>query len=337
MSKKTKDPMPVRALAPWFGSGRMIAPLVGRELAGCKWIGVPFAGGMSEIAEIDARSIAVNDLHRHVVNLARVVACDIRRQHLCIRLSRLPFHPDTLATAQRNCREIENAGDDWLSVDSDPDTYAALWYFVCCWMGRSASGGCPREFEGGISTRWNANGGDSNTRYRSALRGLVEWGRIMRRCSFTCLDAFEFLDKCPDTKKTGIYVDANWPDDGEKYKHKIDENGQRRLAVKLASFHHARVVVRFGDHPLIRELYPERVTQELFLCQKCGEEFAAGEKDYRGRHPHCGGQGDPNGMVDDGGWTWLPVDGRTQTNETNREVLILNGPSRADGGMFANG
>jgi hypothetical protein len=39
----------------------MIAPLVGRELAGCKWVGVPFAGGMSEIAEIDARSIAVNE------------------------------------------------------------------------------------------------------------------------------------------------------------------------------------------------------------------------------------------------------------------------------------
>lgn len=45
-----------RAIAPWFGAGRTIAPLVGQELRGCKWVGVPFAGGMSEIAEISARA-----------------------------------------------------------------------------------------------------------------------------------------------------------------------------------------------------------------------------------------------------------------------------------------
>ena len=34
------------------------------------------------------------------------------------------------------------------------------------------------------------------------------------------------------------------------------------------------------------------------------------------------------------GWNWLFVDGRTQTNETKQEVLIINGPSRAKGRLF---
>ena len=181
--KTDHKPMPVRALAPWFGSGRLIAPLVGRELAGCKWVGVPFAVGMSEIAEIQARSIAVNDLHRHVINLARVVADPIGGPMLARRLRNLPFHPDVLVDAQVFCKDF--CPQDHASIA------AAVNYFICCWMGRSASGGCDREFQGGISTRWNANGGDSNTRFRSAIRGLAEWRKIMRRCSFTCLDAFE--------------------------------------------------------------------------------------------------------------------------------------------------
>jgi site-specific DNA-adenine methylase len=293
-SKSKQATMPVRALAPWFGSGRLIAPLVGRELAGCKWIGVPFAGGMSEIAEIDARSIAVNDLHRHVINLAMVVADREARREMMRRLIGYPFHPEVLRTAQDYCRRTEPIV--WQGLDIPLATY----YFVCCWMGRSASGGCPREFNGGISTRWNANGGDSNTRYRSALRGLAEWGRIMRRCSFTCLDAFEFLAKCQDTPETGIYVDAPWPDDGEKYEHKFTEDDQRRLAERLHKFVNARVVVRFGDHPLIRKLYPNAIA-------------------------HPGEQ-----------WYWLPVNGRTQTNKTKREVLILNGPSRDTQGKFSD-
>lgn len=37
--------------------------------------------------------------------------------------------------------------------------------------------------------------------------------------------------------------------------------------------------------------------QELMVCQACGEEFSDGEADRNGRHPYCGGQGDPNGDV----------------------------------------
>ena len=291
MTAKQKNPLPVRALAPWFGAGRLIADAVGRELEGCSWVAIPFAGGMSEVAAIGARSIAVNDKHRHIINLARVVADDGLRAWLVRRLKRIAFHPDELKWAQHYCLESFLARES-LDMEDTPHVDSAVAYFITCWMGRSHKSGSVDEFNGGISTRWNANGGDSNVRYRSALRGLVEWGRIMRRCSFTCLDAFEFLAKCPDTADTGIYVDAPWPDDGVKYKHKFSEADHDRLMGELSRFTRARVAIRFGDHPLIRKLYDDRV------------------------------------------WTWIPADGRTQTNETKREVLIINGPSLADGRLF---
>lgn len=163
-------------------------------------------------------------------------------------LRRLPFHPDVLAGSQGCCK---------LREAQIPSVSRAVDYFICIWMGRSHRCGTVDEFNGGLSRRWNANGGDSNTRYRSALRSLVGWSRIMRRCAFDCMDAFEFLSKCQDNTGHGIYVDAPWPDDGSRYKHTFSEDDQRRLASVLAGYCHARVVVRFGDHPLVRELYPE--------------------------------------------------------------------------------
>lgn len=155
----------------------------------------------------------------------------------------------------------------------------------------------------------------------------------MRRCEFVRMDAFEFLEKCKDTRETGIYVDAPWPDDGDRYKHKFSEGDQRRLAAKLARFERARVVIRFGDHPLIRELYPEHYERldcgrgDGLVCEPTVCEIQQGIIPSAGRS--CG----PRRPLGNG-WTWIPVKGRTQTNEAKREVLIVNGPSRAGGGMF---
>lgn len=67
----------ISCLAPWFGSNRMLAHEVGRALSGCEWVGIPFAGGMAELPQIRARTIVANDLHKHIINLAEVVADEI--------------------------------------------------------------------------------------------------------------------------------------------------------------------------------------------------------------------------------------------------------------------
>lgn len=235
----------------WFGSATDVAPEVGKLLTGCRMVYLPFCGGCSEVPWIDAKQILCNDLHRHVVNLCRVVKDDQSREWLKQQADALPYHPDELVRYQ------EAASRPVGSFPSCPDQYAALAYFVCVWMGRGGKAGTTSEFSGGLPIRWNANGGGSNRRYRTAIEALDSWGETFRRCEFTCMDAFEFISKCQDEPMNGCYVDANWPDLGDGYVHSIDEAGQRRLALALDLFGRTRVVVRFGEHPLIRSLYRE--------------------------------------------------------------------------------
>lgn len=246
----TEEPK-INTLAPWFGSNRMQADAVGRELGKLDWCGVVFAGGMSELQYIKARGVLVNDLHRDIINLARVVADSEKRAWLTEMASQQPFHPDVLVNAQRQCRY-----DHGLLGTEFADASRALWYFTCAWMGRSAKAGTKDEFKGGLSHRFTASGGGSNVRYRAAIESLDAFGEILKGVEFSTLDFREFLGKCHDRKHYGLYIDAPWPGDGDAYKHPFTESDQVELARLLQRFELTRVVVRFGDHPLIRKLYP---------------------------------------------------------------------------------
>src|SRR5262249_1350932 len=108
----------VTALAPWYGSNRMLAENVGAELRGLRWGGIPLAGGMTEIRYIDAPTLVVSDLHRHVINLARVVACHDLYRQLVGQLQSTLFHPDSLVRAQAICRSIEDQDHAKRVIDS---------------------------------------------------------------------------------------------------------------------------------------------------------------------------------------------------------------------------
>jgi DNA adenine methylase len=245
----------VSAIAPWFGSNRMLAQSVGDQLAGCEWVGIPFMGGGSELFTIKARTIVANDLHRLVVNLALVMSHPLHGPSLYRRLRRMTFHPDMLSLAQSIC--IGAMDSDPRLLNDDGSVNLAEAYFITCWMGRSAKAGTETEFDGGLPVRWSAGGGDSAVRFQSAVSSIPAFRRFLRRCNFTSKDCFEFIGQCQDKPKHGIYVDAPWPELGHPYRHKFDTDKQEKLAGYLAEFHKARVVIRFGDHPLIRELYPE--------------------------------------------------------------------------------
>ncbi len=244
--------MRINALAQWFGGNRMLAQSVGRALGRLRWCGVPFAGGCPELPHICTAAGVANDLHRHVINLARVVRDDVLIEQLVLRLETLLFHPDELADAQRRCCDREQLG----SLRDAPDVAWAADYFAACWMGRGGEAGKRGEFDQSLSLRWTSSGGDSAVRFRSAIESLRDWHRALRNWSFTCLDVFEFLANVRDAEGHGLYVDAPWPDAGDAYRHAFTHKQQTRLAEALARFRRTRVVVRFGDHPLIRELYP---------------------------------------------------------------------------------
>lgn len=242
-------------LVQWFGANTENAWTVGELLVDCRFVAIPFGGGMSEVPGIGAKQILVNDLHRHVINLCNVVRSDELRQRLARDADSLPYHPDVLASRQQWVADWT-----WNEGELSPMCYpAALWYFICVWMGRGGKAGTEGEFSGKLPVRWNANGGGSNRRYRTAIEALDDWGVAFRRCEFVCLDGLDFIRRFEDRPEHGLYVDAPWPGVGDAYVHKFDEQAQRDLAQLLAGIAEAEVVVRYGEHPLIRELYPESV------------------------------------------------------------------------------
>lgn len=284
--------MKITALAPWYGGNRALAETVGDQLGKLGWVGVPFAGGMPELAQIRARAGVANDLHRHLINMARVVRSDALVEQMFELVEPLLYHPDEYESAQRRCierekrREIPAGGlfGEAALIRDDADVQWAADYFVCCWMGRGGSAGQEWEFQQKIATRWTASGGGSARRWRSAIDSLRAWNRVLQSWEFTCLDAFSFLDMVPDREDQGLYVDSPWPVGGEQYLHRFTDQDQRRLARKLMTFEKVRVVIRYGDHPLIRELYS-----------------------------------DPK-------WTWIEQESCNQEGNMISEVLIINGP-----------
>jgi hypothetical protein len=275
----------ITTLAPWYGADRLIARHVGAQLRDADWCGIPFVGGCSAIRHIPARTIVAADQHKHLINLAQALANPYMGSALIRRLRRLAFHEVTLADAQRRCREVEATGAHPLG--------AGAWaedYFVCAWMGRSGTAGTPNEFTSGLSVRWDAGGGDSVVRFRSAAEGLRNWRCAFERVTFLVRDCFSFLPEVKDREGHAVYADAPWPDDGHKYTHGPGAAGSDderafhvRLRDELERFTKTRVVVRFGDHSLVRELY-------------------SADR-----------------------WTRIELTGRTQTNADKAEVLLVNG------------
>lgn len=239
---------PAQRFLPWFGANTGNAETAGELLTDCKYVVVMFAGSMAEVPHIAAREILVNDKHRDVMNLAAVVADPVQLKALRRILDWSPL-----------CDSVRQQAIDYCKANpTQMGVERAAAYFIVHWMGRSGHAGKAKEFNGAVPIRTNANGGGTAKRYDSALRSLWAWHRVMRRCNFECLDWNELLDKYGgDDEWRGIYADAPWPDAGEKYLHKFTEKDHRALATRLSGYRKARVVVRYGDHPLIRELYPE--------------------------------------------------------------------------------
>lgn len=253
MGSEPVSTMAIKALAPVYGSNRILGSDVGKLLRGCSFVGIAFAGGLCEVPHITARTIVCNDLNRAAVNLGMVAADPEMGQALRCRLDAMPFHPDTLIRSQERCRDREQDPEPWKVHNLE----WAIDYFVCAWMARNGTAGTDAEFRAGLSVRWDSGGGDSVVRFRNAAEALKDWQDVLARVTFQTLDAFEFLAKCKDVAGHGYYCDPPWPDDGDQYKHKFGEPQHRRLAAVLRAYKQARVVVRYGDHPLIRELYPE--------------------------------------------------------------------------------
>jgi DNA adenine methylase len=247
--------MKIRALTPWFGGKRTLAPVIVQELGKHRAYWEPFCGSMAVLmSKPECRQETVNDLHGDLINLARVIQSRTAGAALYRQLRRTMMHESSLRDAVDSLK-ADPTGDA-LDVDR------AWAFFLLSWMGRNGSVGT----EGHARTatfcvRYTANGGDSATRFRGAVESIPAWRRRLRNVTVLNRDAFEVIEKIADEPGCVVYADPPYLVKGAKYVHDFGEgfmgnDDHSRLAAALRRFTKTRVVVSYYAHPRLAELYP---------------------------------------------------------------------------------
>lgn len=258
--------MLIKALAPWFGGKRTLAPKIVQQLGPHTQYFEPFCGSMAVLFCKDpSQKETVNDLHGDLTNLALMVQSSHSAELLYERLQRSIMCEGLLKQAQKLLTS-EPEQDHWDTVDR------AYWYFLACWMGRNGTAGTKRvDYQ--IAVRWTKNGGSPTVRFRHAVDSLPAWHLRLQNVVILHRDAFKIIDKFEDCKGTAVYVDPPYmsstrsgfrSDKGSdhKYLHEFDHTGDmyedddhKRVARALNAYKKARIVVSYYDSPEVRELY----------------------------------------------------------------------------------
>jgi DNA adenine methylase len=258
--------MKIAALAPWYGSKRTLAPTIVEELGKHRAYWEPFCGSMAVLlAKPAARMETVNDLHGDLINLARCLADASTGPQLYRRLRRLLVSDETLREHDAVVRVGDYEGD---GVDVD----RALAFFTTSWMGRNGEVGLAKGERGRqLAVRWTPNGGDSATRFASAIESIPAWRRRMRGVMVLRRDAFTILENIRDEDGTVVYADPPYLLKSDEYLYDFadgfmgEPNDHERLAAALCRFRRARVVVSYYDHPALEKLYPGFTCRRVYL------------------------------------------------------------------------
>lgn len=238
--------MKTKSALSYFGSDSEVAPQLAAMLDHCKHVTIPFVGGASIIPHLKARAIVANDLHELAINFYRVISGwygAFVRDEVIHRCQHTLSHPSDLELASETIRRVKH------------DHVELAWAFwALCWIGRKGKGGT-KSMGGMPSVRRTANGGTNASRIRAAADDLPEWAKHLERCEWQQVDFRDLLPKVADDSQCGLYCDAPWVDAGKLYLHSFTLDDHAVLAEMLDRFDETTVLVRYGDHPLIRELY----------------------------------------------------------------------------------
>lgn len=240
--------MKIRAIAPWFGGKRNLAPTIIELFGPHRVYWEPFCGSMAILMAKPACEMeTVNDLHGDIINLAKVIQDKELGFQLYDRLVR------TLC-AEKFFRESK---ERWLcqgQINGPPDIERAYDYFVASWMGLNGVSGtarCNYQF----SLRWCVGGGQGATRWKNVVASLPAWHKRLRDVLIIQRDGFEVIDNIKDEKRTVIYCDPPYFEKSDKYVHDFDNEHHERLARGLQRFKRTRVFVSYYAHPEIEKLY----------------------------------------------------------------------------------
>lgn len=288
--------MKIKAIAPWFGGKRNLAPQIIAEFGEHRAYWEPFCGSMAVLmAKEPCRMETVNDLLGDLINLARVVQHRQLGPQLYRRLRRSLCAESLFDEAAERMRQRGWTAAGELDVDRAYD------YFLTGWLGRNGMAGTP-SYNQGFCRRFTNNGGHAAKRFTSAVESIPAWRTRLRDVTILNDDAFDLLPRIEDAAGAVIYVDSPYVEKGAKYIHDFGREDHARLAAEVRRFRKARVVVSYYNHPLLNELYGGWTKRRLDATKAIGNQ----------------------GMRDSGGAVKAP------------EVLLINGPSYAAGpaGLF---
>lgn len=287
--------MKIKAVAPYFGGKRNLAPQIIAEFGHHRAYWEPFCGSMAILmAKEPCRMETVNDMLGDLVNLAKVVQHPLLGAALYRKLRRALCSKTLLDEAAERMH-----ARGWIAA-GEMDIDRAYDYFLTSWLGRNGVAGTS-SYNQGFCRRFTNNGGHAATRFTSAVESIPAWRNRLRDVTILNDDAFELLPRIEDAESVVIYADPPYVVKGAKYIHDLAGEDHARLADALKRFKMARVVVSYYDHQLLDELY-------------------AG---WTKRHLHATKAMVNQGMRDSGGAVKAP------------EILLINGPSYVEtNGLF---
>ena len=244
--------MKIKALAPWFGSKRSLAPTIVELIGKHKAYWEPFCGSMAVLMRKPTCDLeTVNDLNGDLINLAKVVQDRDLAFEFYDKLSR------TLCSERFFLESKErwiSAPTEALLEDTDPDIDRAYDFFVASWQGINGVSGtkrCNYQF----ALRWCVGGGQGAKRWANVVSSIPAWHKRLANVMIVQKDAFWLLENIKDEAGTVIYCDPPYFTKSNKYVHDFENEDHGRLAELLNRFKHTKVIVSYYDDPKLEELY----------------------------------------------------------------------------------
>ena len=262
----------IKAVAPWFGGKRTLAPRIVRELGDSKAYVEPFCGSCAVLfAKPQTPYETVNDLHGDLINLLKCLQIEEVAKRLYGLAARTSMGDGILQDAVDQLREMPAQPQGELSESR------AWAYLVQSWMSRNGTAGTVLGDEKNapsLAARFTFKGGSPATRWASMVESIPWWHERLRSVVVLNRDAFDLIDKLPDEEGLAIYADPPYLPSTRtsigrggsgSYLHDFEigsspmfggQDDHERLARALGRFQTARVVVSYYDHPRLSEFYP---------------------------------------------------------------------------------
>ncbi|MGC1275045.1 MAG: DNA adenine methylase [Planctomycetaceae bacterium] len=212
------DAPKIKALAPWFGSKRNLAPEIVAELGLHRAYWEPFCGSMAiTLVKPQCSMETVNDLNGDLINLARTIQHPTEGPRLYRRLRRVWMSSELFV---ESATVIKSA-----AFESTPDR--AFHYFVFCWMGRNGDSGTTKVGYG-FCKRFTKNGGHAATRFAGVVDSVPAFRRRLRNVTILSECGLGLLERIEDADGTVIYCDPPYIVKGAKYFHDFAADDHRR-------------------------------------------------------------------------------------------------------------